>query len=111
MMFVGTFGLDMQIDAGGIAKRLEKVEKHFGGHIAYFLAVEIGFPHQPRTPAQVEGYAAQGIVHGQRKSITGQSSLVAQRPAKCLAQHKSRIFDGVMEVPAKRGSKNRRISF
>ena len=98
MVLVGSHRLDVEIHAGRIAERLEEMEEHLGGHVAYLLATESGFPHQPRTSPEVEGDPAQRVVHGQGEAVTGNAPLVAQSPGKGLAQHQGRILDGVVLV-------------
>ena len=63
MMLVGSFGFDIEIHLSGIAQAFKEMVEHFGGHVAYFFAVEGGVPHEPWPTAEVEGELAQTVVH------------------------------------------------
>ena len=98
VVLVVTLGLDVEVDAGGIAERLEEVQEHLGRHIPHLLAVELGLPHQPGTTREVEGHLAETIVHGQAETVAANATLVAQRFGDTLTQGNTRIFDGVVLI-------------
>ena len=56
MVLVVTFGLDIEIDAGTVAERLEEMQKHLGWHISYSFAMKLGIPHEPWPSAKVESH-------------------------------------------------------
>ncbi len=101
MMLIGSLGTHKKIHAGIVAKRLEKVEKHFGGHITYLFTIKFHVPHYPRTSAEIHGKRAQALIHRQHKSIAFYAALVAESVIYSCAESYSRIFDGVMFVDMK----------
>ena len=62
MMFIVTLRFDIQIGICPVGKGFKKVEKHFGWHFTNQFTLEFGFPHQPRTPAKVNGDLSKAIV-------------------------------------------------
>ena len=98
VVLVFAFGTDVEVHAGGIAQRLEKVQEHFGGHFAYLLAAERGVPYQPGASAEIERHLAQAIVHGQAVSVAFDAPLASQRLIDALAQGDSGIFYRMMLV-------------
>ena len=77
VVLVLAFGLDVEVDAGGIGERLEEVMEHLGRDIAYLFAMELGIPYEPGTAAEVEGDLTETIVHGEAEAVAADAALVA----------------------------------
>ena len=77
-MLVLSFCLDIEVHASSIAKTLEEMEEHLGGHLADAFATEIGIPYQPWPSSKVECHRTETVVHGQAVAITLNASFVAQ---------------------------------
>ena len=75
VVFVLSFGLNIEVHLRGIAQRLEEVKEHLGGHLAYLFAVELGIPYQPRAASEVEAHCAKAIVHRQRVTVAFDAAL------------------------------------
>ena len=86
VVLVGALGLDVEVHAGGIAQRLEEVEKHLGRHITYLLAVERGIPHKPGTAPEVEADGAEAVVHGEGVAVALDAALAAQGLMEAFAE-------------------------
>ena len=78
VMFVLTFGLDIEVHLGGITQRLEEMKEHFRRHLSYLFTLELGIPYQPRTTSEVQGYLTQAIVHRESIAISFDAAFVAQ---------------------------------
>ena len=74
------------------------MQKHFRGHVADFLPIENGIPHQPGSAAKIESHRTKTIVHGQAEAVTFYASLVAQSPGDGLTESDAGIFDGMMLI-------------
>ena len=98
VVLVLTFCLDVQIHRCAIGQTLEEVQKHFCWHLANFLAMELGIPHQPRPSAKVEGNLTKAIIHRQAIAITLYATLVAKSFADTFAQSQRHIFDCMMLI-------------
>ena len=97
-MLILAISTDVEVHLGSIAQTLEEVEEHLCGHFAYLLTIEFGIPYQPRTTTEIEGYAAQTVVHGQAISVALYAALVAKSLQQTLAQGQCRVLDSVMLV-------------
>ena len=98
VVLVLTLGLDVEVDAGGIGKRLEEVMEHLGGHVANTFAMELGIPHEPGTATEVECHLAQTIVHGETEAIAADATFVAEGLEDTFAEGDARVLDGVMFI-------------
>ena len=92
MMLIVALSLDVEVDLGTIAERLEKVEEHLGRHITYIFAFELCIPYKPWTTAKVEGTLCRGfstlakvgfdlteaIVHWEAEAISANTTLIAK---------------------------------
>lgn len=101
VVLIVAFGLDIKIDAGTVAERLEEVQEHLGRHIADTLAMEFGIPYKPWTSAEVESDLTETIVHRKAESITSDTTLVAQGLGNTFAQRDTSILDRMMFVDIK----------
>ena len=98
MMLVFSFGTDVQVHAGGIAQRFEKMEEHFCRHVSDTFPFEGGIPYQPGASPEVECYLAQTVVHRKAEAVTLNTPLVAKCPVQTFPECQGRIFDGVVLV-------------
>ena len=98
MMLVLALSLYIEVHTRCVAQALEEMSEHFRGHIADVLPMEVDIPHQPRTPAEVEGHGGQTVVHGQREAIALDAALAAQGLQQAVAQGQGRVLNGVMLV-------------
>ncbi len=98
MVFVIAFGLYVEVAAGVVGKRFEEMQEHFGGHIAYFLAPEIGVPYQPGSSAEIDGHLRQTIVHRQEKPIAFNPFFRCESPVERFTQRNGGIFDGMVLI-------------
>src|SRR5674476_649271 len=55
MMFIFSFGLDVQIDLSGIAKRFKEVIKHLCGDIPNIIPFKFYLPYKPGASSKVNG--------------------------------------------------------
>ena len=78
VMLVIAFGFNVKVNASRVGERLEEVEEHLGGNIAYLFAMELGIPHKPGTATEVECHLAEAVVHREAEAITADASLVAE---------------------------------
>ena len=98
MVFVGAFGLDIQIGFSSIGKGFEEMMEHFRGHIAYFFPFEFCLPDQPVATAEINGDLGQAIVHRKAKAVALDTQLIGQRFMKDFAQGNRRVLDSVVLV-------------
>ena len=74
------------------------MEKHFGGDVAYALALEVGVPDEPRTSAEIESHSAVAVVHRQHKAVAFNATFVAERLSQCFSESQRRVFNSVVLV-------------
>ncbi len=98
VVLVLAFGLDVEVDAGGIGERLEEVMEHLGGDIAYLFAMELGIPDEPGTATEVEGDLAEAIVHGEAEAVSADAALVAEGLEDAFAESDAGVLDGVVLI-------------
>ena len=98
VVLVLAFGLDVEVDAGGIGERLEEVMEHLGRDIAYLFAMELGIPDEPGTTAKVEGDLAEAIVHREAEAVSADAALVAECLEDAFAESDASVLDGVVLI-------------
>lgn len=77
VVFVTSFGFDMEVHTGRIAQRFEEMEEHLGRHVANLFAGEGGIPYQPGPSAEIKLNHALAVVHGQAVAVTFNASLAS----------------------------------
>ena len=79
VVFIGSFGLDVEVHFCRIGQAFEEVQEHLRRHIPDSLPSKFGIPYQPGSASKVEGHLAQAVVHRQTVTVALYASLVAER--------------------------------
>ena len=99
MVVLAVEQLDMQRDADGLSNRLEPVLKQLGIHFAQPFLRELGVPHAPRPPGDIQRHPRQRFIHRRiGGAITPDPGLVPQRLGNALADRNGRILGRVVLV-------------
>ena len=123
VVFVLSFGLDVQVHASCVREALEEMQEHLGRHLSYPLTMELGIPDEPRATTEVESNGAEAVVHGEgvggggdkafrrnrcrkgiggaaacTKTITLDTTFVAKSLQERFAKGEGGVFDGVVLV-------------
>ena len=69
VVFVGSLGFYVEIDACFVGECFEEVLEHFCGHVAYFFSFKCCVPHEPWAVAEVNGDLCERVVHGECESV------------------------------------------
>ena len=77
----------LEVAAGRIAERFEKMEEHLRGHVPDLLPLERSIPYDPVPSSKINQYLGFRFIHRKCIAISFHSSFIRKAKIECSGLH------------------------